>query len=196
MDKRSPGLLSTIPAASSGPEAARPDFVTERASLVAAEAQSETLKSRLSSLEERSKVFSEFVPRIQQLERTKDVQEANYKYLEASLEKARIDETLDPSRIPNINIVQKPSPAVKAVRDVKKFVIGLACGGEAIGLAIALLIELVLDRTVKRSHDLEERLRGPLLLSIPYLNTSNQRLRFQHNSETGLDEAAQSDIVL
>ena len=194
-EEKYPGILATVPTGTSA-DGARPDLMSERAKLVGLVAQTQMLKTRFSTLQERAKVLQDYGPRIEQLERTKGVQEANYKYLEASLEKARIDETLDPSRIPNINIVQKPSPAVKAVRDVKKFVIGLACGGLAIGLAIALLIELVLDRTVKRSQDLEERLRVPLLLSIPYLNTNNQRLRLQNNSETGLDEAAQSDIVL
>jgi polysaccharide biosynthesis transport protein len=36
-----------------------------------------------------------------------------------------------------------------------------------VGVAIALLIELVLDQTVKRPMELETRLRIPLLLSIP-----------------------------
>ncbi len=105
------------------------------------------------------------------------MEETNYKHSEASLEKARIDETLDPSRMPNISIVQAPSPAAKVTRDVKKFVMGLAGGGLALGIAIALLIELVLDRTVKRSFELERRLRIPLLLSIPDFGSSSQRLR-------------------
>jgi uncharacterized protein involved in exopolysaccharide biosynthesis len=194
-EEKYPSILATVPTGTST-DGARPDLMSERAKLVGLEAQTQMLKTRLSTLQERAKVLQDYGPRIEQLERTKGVQEENYKYLEASLEKARIDETLDPSRIPNINIVQKPSAAEKAVRDVKKLVIGLACGGLVIGVAIALLIELVLDRTVKRSQDLEERFRIPLLLSIPYLNSNNQRLRLQNNSETGLAEAARSDAVL
>lgn len=203
MEKRFPGLLATIPAASSGAEAAHPDFVSERASLVAAEAQSETLKSRLSSLEERSKVFSELVPRIQQLQRTKDVQEANYKYLEASLQKARIDETLDPSRMPNIGVIQRPTTAEKTIRDVKKIVLGLGVGGLAVGVAMALLIELVLDRTVKRSHDLENRMSIPLLMSIPnFVARGRPRLHdsghgdFSEDKELLLDPAEETGALL
>jgi Mrp family chromosome partitioning ATPase len=59
---------------------------------------------------------------------------------------------------------------------------------------MASLIELVLDRTVKRSHELESRLRIPLLLSIPYFSANGQRLRLPNNSETDLAEAAGSDI--
>jgi succinoglycan biosynthesis transport protein ExoP len=145
----------------------RPDIMSERARLVEIETKTKTLRSRLSGLKERAKLLSELGPQIADLERRQGVEETNYKYFAASLEKARIDETLDPSRMPNISVVQKPSPPEKATRDVKKIVMGLAGGGLALGLAITLLIELVLDRTVKRSLELETRLRIPLLLSIP-----------------------------
>ena len=36
--------------------------------------------------------------------------ETNYKYFAASLEKARVDEALDPSKMPDISAVQRPSP--------------------------------------------------------------------------------------
>jgi succinoglycan biosynthesis transport protein ExoP len=166
IEKRYPALVATLPAATSG-EAPRPDLLSERAKLVAAESQAKTLRARMDALEERSKTLTELGPRIGQLERTKAVQEANYKYLEASLEKAKIDETLDPSRMPNIGTVEKPTAAEKTIRDVKKFVLGLAAGGLGVGIAIALLIELVLDRTIKRSGELETKLQIPLLLSIP-----------------------------
>jgi hypothetical protein len=144
-------------------------------------------------------LISEVGPRIEELERTKEVEETNYKHSEASLEKARIDETLDPSRMPNISVVQTPLPAIRVARDVKKFVFGLAGGGLAVGVAIALLIELVLDRTIKRSFDFEKRLRIPLLLSIPHLGSSAQRLRLHdvgHNSEFAVEDNAEELVAL
>jgi uncharacterized protein involved in exopolysaccharide biosynthesis len=53
--------------------------------------------------------LSELGPQVEQLERTKEIEETNYKYFKASLEKARIDEALDPSKMPNISVVQSPS---------------------------------------------------------------------------------------
>jgi uncharacterized protein involved in exopolysaccharide biosynthesis len=166
MEQKYPGLIAMIPGGGSN-QVQRPDLVTERARLVEIETKTETFKSRLSGLKERASLLAEFGPQIAGLERKQAVEEANYKYFASSLEKARIDETLDPSRMPNISVVQKPSPAEKATRDVKKIVIGLAVGGLALGVAMALMIELVLDRTIKRSFELESRLRIPLLLSIP-----------------------------
>jgi uncharacterized protein involved in exopolysaccharide biosynthesis len=178
LEKKYPGLLDTLPAAvsSQGTEGPRPDLVSERARLVGMQSRAENLRARVKGLLERAKLISEVGPKIEELERKKEVEETNYKHSVASLEKARIDETLDPSRMPNISVVQTPSAAVKATRDVKKIVMGLAGGGFALGIALALLIELVLDRTVKRSLELEKRLQIPLLLSIPYLD-SNRRLR-------------------
>jgi succinoglycan biosynthesis transport protein ExoP len=181
LEKQYAGLIATAASSSSGGE--RPDLITEKARLVGLQTSAEVLKSRLKVLQERSKVLADSAPQIAQLERTKDVQEANYRYFGASLEKARIDETLDPSRVPNINLIQSPSPAAKATRDVKKVVMGLAGGGIAGGLAIALLIDLVLDRTVKRSRELETRLRIPLLLTIPDLDGPGQRFRLRDAGE-------------
>jgi succinoglycan biosynthesis transport protein ExoP len=198
MENRFPGLLAMAPAATSTTEEKRPDLMSERARLVSLQAQTENLKTRLAGLQERSKTLSELGPRIAELERTKEVQESNYKYLEASLEKARIDETLNPARMPNISIVQKPTPAVKTTRDVKKFVMGLAGGGLGVGIAIALLIELFLDRTVKRSLEVENRLRLPLLLSIPYLDSGSKHLRLHdsgRDSDLTMDGGADDDLV-
>ena len=104
-----------------------------------------------------------------QLERRKEIEDTNYKYFEASLEKARVDEALDPSKIPNISAVQKPSPAFRTTRDLKKTILALAGGGIAFGIALALLIELVVDRSIKRPLELTTRLRIPMLLWIPYI---------------------------
>jgi uncharacterized protein involved in exopolysaccharide biosynthesis len=192
LEQKYPGLISVMAPSQGG----RPDLPSERARLTGIVSRVNALSSRISNLRERVKAISELGPQIEQLERKKEVQEANYKHSEASLEKARIDETLDPSRIPNISIVQTPKAAVRASRDIKKLLVGLAGGGLALGIAISLLIELVLDRTVKRSLDLERRLRIPLLLSIPYLGAGVHRPRLHdavHDSETAVEQGADWD---
>jgi uncharacterized protein involved in exopolysaccharide biosynthesis len=178
-------------------EDGRSGLVTERTRLVAIEAKTEMLRARLNGIKERAKMLSELAPRIAQLERIKEVEETNYKYFDASLEKARVDETLDPTRMPNISVVQKPSAAGKSTKPVMKIVFGLAAGGLGVGIALALLIELVLDRTVKRRLELETRLRIPLLLSIPYFGR-NGHLHLQvadKDSGTGLQESPRLDIA-
>jgi uncharacterized protein involved in exopolysaccharide biosynthesis len=197
LEKKHPALIDTVPATASS-QGARADLVSERARLVGMESRVETLRSRISGLQERAKMISELGPRIEELERKKEVEETSYKHSEASLEKARIDETLDPSRIPNISVVQTPSPAMGVTRDVKKLVLGLAGGGFTVGIAIAVLIELVFDRTVKRSLELERRLNIPLLLSIPYLGPNPQHLRLRdagHDSDLVSSKSEREDLV-
>jgi succinoglycan biosynthesis transport protein ExoP len=186
MEKKYPGLLETVPAAATS-QTARRDLVSEKAQLEALKAKTEALRARVNGIQARVKVFSEIGPKIAELKRTKEVEEESYKYYETSLEKARIDESLDPSRIPNISVVQKPLTAEKSSKDKKMVVLGLAFGGAIAGLAVALLIEMVLDRSVKRPLEFEARLSIPLLLSIPYFGRNgNSRLRLHNEGQESL----------
>src|SRR6266700_1208812 len=113
---------------------------------------------------------------MEELERKRELDEANYKYFAESLEKARIDEALDPSKMPNISAVQRPSPPALDTKTRYKVTLALAGGGLALGLAVALLRGLVLNQTVGRPLELETRLHIPLMLSIPYANSRNGHL--------------------
>ena len=144
-----------------------------KARVAGAEAKVDTLKSRLHDVEQRIKELSEKAPQIKDLERKREMDEANYKYFAASLEKARVDEALDPSKMPNISAVQRPSFPVLDTKRRDKIALGLAAGGLALGIALVFLRELVLNRTVGRPLELETRLHIPLMLSIPYTKSRN-----------------------
>jgi uncharacterized protein involved in exopolysaccharide biosynthesis/Mrp family chromosome partitioning ATPase len=134
------------------------------------QAKIETLKSRLRDIQRRTKQLTELAPQIEDLERKKEMDETNYKYFAASLEKARVDEALDPSKMPNISAVQRPSPPSLETNKRDKIALALAGGGIALGIALALLRGLILNETVGRPLQLETRLYIPLMLSIPYAN--------------------------
>jgi polysaccharide biosynthesis transport protein len=171
LEKKVPDLAGQAPAGSSQGQPL--DIGGERARLAGIQARTETLKTRL---QERIKQLSDVGSQVAALERKKELEEANYKYFQAAVEKARVDEALDPSKMPNISTVQKPSPPQRVVGKRDKIVLMLAGGGAALGLALALLNELILNRTVKRPLELENRLGAPLLVSIPYSPPRN-RLR-------------------
>jgi len=141
-----------------------------KARVAGTQAKVETLKSRLRDVQQRTKQLSELAPQIEDLERKREMDETNYKYFAASLEKARIDEALDPSKIPNISAVQRPSPSSFETKKRDKILMALAGGGIALGIALALLKGLILNQTVSRPLQLETRLHIPLMLSIPYAN--------------------------
>ena len=194
LEHKFPGIAGSIPIPSDNPgsdvssERARlvvdrSKLEIDRARLAGIEARREALKSRLDDLASQMKRLSDIGPRIEQLQRTKEIEENNYKYFQASLEKARVDEALDPSKMPNISIVQSPSTAFRVTGKMKKIVLGLAGGGIGLGIGLAFLIELILNRTVKRPLELETLLGLPIWLSIPYLNGSN---RFRLNGRARL----------
>src|SRR5213079_3617648 len=93
-------------------------------------------------------------------------------------QKARVDEALDPSKMPNISAIQRPSPPGMVTKTRDKIALGLAGGGLALGIGLALLIEMVLNHSYKRRSEIELQLRSPVMLSIPYQGI-NGRLRLR-----------------
>ena len=144
-----------------------------KALLAGKQAKVEALKTRLHGIQQKSKQFSDLRPQIQELERKQQMDEANYKYFAASLEKARVDEALDPTKMPNISAVQRPSPPALDTKMRDKISLALAGGGVALGIALALFRGLVLNRTIGRPLELESRLDIPLMLSIPNRSGAN-----------------------
>ena len=84
------------------------------------EAKAEMLRSQLRDIQERMKRLSDAGPEIVRLERTKELEETNYKYFQGTLEKARVDEALDPSKMPNISAIQRPSPPGNCYKDSRQ----------------------------------------------------------------------------
>jgi len=146
------------------------DEKNEKARAVGMQAKVDALKSRLRDTQQRTKRLSELAPQIEDLERKKEMDETNYKYFAASLEKARIDEALNPAKMPNISAVQRPSPPGLETKKRDKIALMLAGVGIALGVALALLRGLILNQTVGRPLQLETQLHIPMMLSIPYAN--------------------------
>jgi uncharacterized protein involved in exopolysaccharide biosynthesis/Mrp family chromosome partitioning ATPase len=163
VEKKAKGWRTKTPSSANSPQSAK-------AKVAGTQAKLEALKARLQDIQQRTKKLSELAPQIEDLERKKEMDEANYKYFAASLEKARVDEALDPSKMPNISAVQRPSPPMLETKKRNKILMVLAGGGLALGIAVALLRGLVLNRTVSRPLQLETQLHIPLMLSIPYAN--------------------------
>jgi len=167
------------------------DLGNEKARLAGLEAKTEILKSQIGGIRERIKQLADTTPQIANLERSKELEEANYKYFEGSLEKARVDEALDPSKMPNISAVQRASPPSLVTKLRNKVALVLGFGGLAIGLGIALLWDLLLNRTVKRRSELELQLHTPVMMSIPYAGVNGRfRLPWKKGNRNGNAEPA------
>jgi len=169
--KKYPDLPTRVaPIGSRGKEL---DPGSEAAHLAGVQAKRDALASLLHDTNERIRQLSQLAPQIGDLERQKQMQQDNYKYFETTLEKARVDEALDPSKIPNISAVQRPSPAILVTSTRDKVMLGSAVGGLALAVGFALLKELFLTRTVRRPIEVEKFVGISPLLSIPYNSRPN-----------------------
>jgi polysaccharide biosynthesis transport protein len=146
----------------------------ERALLVALEARVEAISQQVKEIESEVQELSSLGSKLSELERSRQMEEEKFRYFQTSLEKARVDDALDPSKIPNISIIQNPSTPEKSLEEgAKKAILGVAGSGLAIGLALAFLIEFVIDRKVSRPTDIQSRLQLPLMLTIPYMRSKD-----------------------
>lgn len=158
---------------SSGGEAALPapatDIDAERALLAACQARATAAAEQAAQVEKEVERASKVGAQLEALERRKRLEEEKAGYLESSLDKARVDEALDPTKMPNISMVQEPStPREVFGKSMKRLLMGLAGGGFALGVGLAFLIEMVIDRRIRRPVEISARLQLPLLMTIPY----------------------------
>jgi uncharacterized protein involved in exopolysaccharide biosynthesis/Mrp family chromosome partitioning ATPase len=145
--------------------------------IAALQAKLKAWDAQLDQLQMQATNLNSLAPTIVQLERTKAIQEANYQNLATKVENSHIDEALATGKAPNIKWVQMPSPPYRDWAKAYKLMAMVALGGIFAGLAWAFLIELYLDRSVRRPVEIEAKLKLPLFLSIPDVSwNSHSRL--------------------
>jgi uncharacterized protein involved in exopolysaccharide biosynthesis/Mrp family chromosome partitioning ATPase len=147
-----------------------PALMEEQADIAALQAKISVQKEFLKRALAEAKKIDAAETKIVQLQRNKELQEANYKYFSQSLEHARIDEALNSGKISNISIVQPATLPAKKIRLKLRQKMGLALlVGVACGLGLAILQEYFVDHTLRKPADLSATLRVPVLMSVPRL---------------------------
>jgi Mrp family chromosome partitioning ATPase/uncharacterized protein involved in exopolysaccharide biosynthesis len=132
------------------------------------EARIKVLNSQLSQIQSDAAKIDESRETISELQQRAQREEAELEYFQRNLEQARIDTMIGAGKAPNIGVIQSPSPPVKQwPKKLKKMAAMLAAGGIIAGLGLAFLIEMFLDRSLKRPVEIEAKLGLPLFISIP-----------------------------
>lgn len=176
MLEKIPGLAGQTAAAPGAP-AANPmaELEVEKTKLKGLEAKIASYETDLHNQNTRITELAVLGPKLAELERRREMEDAEYRMLETNLKKARVDRTLDPTQMGEIRVVDPPSVPVRTYSElVKKIIFGLAGAGVAVGVGLAFLIELVIDRRIKRPTEIESRLQLPLMLSIPFVRPKNR----------------------
>jgi len=164
--------LDYSPAAESAGGASSASAATDLASLPV---KIQTLRDQLDQNQADSAKLEEAGIKISELEHKKTLQENNLKYFQTTLQQAQIDEALGPGQVSNIPSIQRPSPPYKEYGKFYKTIFGLCFGGFFAGLAWAILIEMFLDRSIKRPIEIQTKLKIPFFLSIPDLSQGGSR---------------------
>ena len=152
----------------------------------ALEAKLKVLNAQLEKQKQEATALEQFETEFNQLQRKRELDEKNYRHFAAGLEQTRFDEALGSGKLANISVVQAPSPALMSEGKRMK-ISGMAlAAGVGGGIALALLIELLLDRSVRRSGQLETALALPLLSTIPRIRVGARKPRLQiGNDDSG-----------
>jgi succinoglycan biosynthesis transport protein ExoP len=168
-----PAVISSSTLAGSQSEPV--DVAAESIQLTALQSKITVLNSQMDEVRADASSLEKLEGAILELRRKRDLEETNYRYYQASLEQARINEALGAGRVSNISQIQTPSPPFIDSAKASKIMAGLVAGGIFAGLAWAFFIEMFLDRSVRRPIDIERTLKLPLFLTIPDLNRSGLR---------------------
>ena len=96
------------------------DLNAERARLAALEAKLKALTEQAKQVDSEVEKLTASGVEFTNLERRRQLEEEKYRYFETSLEKARVDEALNPASMPNISVVQKPSTPIMAIAATTK----------------------------------------------------------------------------
>jgi uncharacterized protein involved in exopolysaccharide biosynthesis/Mrp family chromosome partitioning ATPase len=173
--KQYPDLVNETAALDPENKTAQWSLSTENAKLASITARVDVYENHLKEIKSQFNEQYAVGAQIEALERKRQMEDAEYRSLELNLKNAKVDQTLDPSRMPNITMVQQPSKPIKTYDKItQKIVLGLAGAGMALGLGAAFLIELLFDRRIKRPTEIQARLQLPLLLSIPLIRNRDR----------------------
>lgn len=161
--------LAAVAEASDPRSQVGPDLLSERAALVAAEARVNALKERVNKLTTEVEELSSIAPKLSEAERTRELEDSNYKYLKTSEQKAQTDQDLATSlNAPNLKVIQSATPAMQDKKRRDKIALAIAGGGPAAVVGLVLLFSVLLNRTVKRPAEFEDKLGLPLMMAVPY----------------------------
>ena len=154
---------------------AGPGIYAGNAQPASLQAKIPVLKQELEELKAEASKVDDAESKITDLQRKKEMLEGNYQNFAASLEQSRIDETLGPGRVSNISTVEAPTPPFKDMTKQTKAMALMIGGGICAGLLWAFFIEFYLDTSVRRSKEIETRLKLPLLISIPDISRNGYK---------------------
>ncbi len=120
----------------------------------------------VSNLTQEAFRLMEVEPKVAEQERLREAAERDYAFYRASIEKSQIDDKGNGGMV-NMQKMESPTPP-KLDRKKTLKLLGVGFGGcVGLGFAIAIVLELFLDRSIRRPSQIVRALRLPVMLTIP-----------------------------
>ena len=178
IEKQHPAVLSKGPEITPGaplPITLDPTLETIRLATLSARVQ--LLKKRNDAMKDEFKQFSSVSKRLHEMERDREMQSEGLKQFAGTFQRTEFESPLTADQYDNIVVVQSSSPPVLALSKLFKLMAGVGLGLTALGLALIALLELVIDRSVKRPSEVETTLGIPLMCQIPRISQRRSALQ-------------------
>lgn len=121
----------------------------------------------VSNLQWQAQTVMELEPRLNELQRLRNLQETNYNNWSKIINDAMITAGLGPGNMINMSVIQQATPPWRDMKKLMKLLVAAFGACAACGLGLAFLLDFVINRTINRGVDAERHLRLPVLLSIP-----------------------------
>jgi polysaccharide biosynthesis transport protein len=124
----------------------------------------------LSNVQAQATQVIDMQPQFAELERQRAEQHRTYESIMNRLEQQQRDQSSAAGKVINMSQVQSPTPPGLDSKKMLKLVAMVLVGCIGLGLGLAFVIDMFLDRSIKRTSDIERHLRLPVFLSIPDTN--------------------------
>ena len=119
----------------------------------------------------------ELEPKVAELERLREAAERDYAFYRASIEKSQTAENGSGTTV-NMSKMESPTPPKLDRKKMMKLLgVGFA-GCVGLGFGIAIVLELFLDRSIRRPSQIARALRLPVMLTIPDIRRKPSHIFF------------------
>ncbi len=119
----------------------------------------------------------ELEPKLSDMERQRKAAEDDYVFFRGSIEKSKVEDN-GTGGVINIHRLQAPTPPKLDTKKMYKLM-GVGFGGFAgLGIGLAFLMDMIVDRSIRRPSQIIRGLRLPVVLTIPDANREDSTVFF------------------
>jgi polysaccharide biosynthesis transport protein len=168
LERAFPALTRLAPAGGlASTNAVGGDLVSQMVRMTMLDARVAKLGSMLTNLQAEAGRIMDLEPELAALERLRGEQQKAYELLVAGAEQTAKGGSLAGGNVINMSVVEHPTPPGRYYKKLLKMVGAVFGGCIGLGVGLAFLFDLMLDRSIKRAVDVERQLQIPVWLTIP-----------------------------